>query len=119
MRSSVIKIKRRDLMKAEEVATLLRSLADQLDEAHTITLDRLPITLANQVLVRQEYKKDGTVHELSLKISWQEKYMDAVKLSEDEPESEEREGDGVSEHDVPTTPLDLPGPAEESIRLRE
>lgn len=119
MRSSVIKIKRRDLMTAEEVAALLRSLADQLDEAHTVTLDRLPITLANQVLVRQEYKKDGTEHELSLKISWQEKYTDAVKLSEDEPESEEGEGEEVSEHDVPTTPLDLPGPAEESIRLRD
>lgn len=119
MRNSVIKIKRRDLMTAEEVATLLRSLADQLDEAHTITLDRLPITLANQVLVRQEYRKDGIDHELSLKISWQDKFTDAVKLSEDEPENEEGEGDEVSENDVPTTPLDLPGPGEDSIRLGE
>lgn len=112
--SSEIKIKRRDVLTAQEAADLFRRIADQIEAGHSFLLDGLPITVAKQVRVRQEFRKEGVEQSYELKLSWDEQYDDTAKLGE-EPE-EDREDDDLPEPNVP--PLDLPG-QEDCPRMRE
>ena len=106
--SSENKNKRRDVLTAEEVADLFRRIADQIEAGHSFLLDGLPITVAKQVRVRQEFHKEGALQSYALKLSWDETYDDTAKLGED-PQAER--ADDLPEPVVP--PLDLPGPNEE------
>jgi adenylate kinase family enzyme len=127
MKNSEIKIKQRDLMSAQRVAELFRRIADQIEKDHTFVLDGYPITIASQVRVRQEFKKEHRECTYSLKLSWEEELADQPNL-DDESGSEEadveqdhehdRDGDDLPEPGVPSTPLDLPG-SEDRPRIRE
>lgn len=115
MRSSEIKIKRRDVMSASEVADLLRQWANQIDSENMVSLDGLPISVANVLYVRQDYKKDGNEHALTLKLSWVDNSSDQSMAGEPE-DLEDDDLDimpGGSEH---RNPLDLPGSGEQRAK---
>jgi len=119
MYKSEIKIKRRDLLTVPQAADLLREMADQLDAGHTLTLDGLPIILANQVLVRRQYRKEGGEHLFELKIDWRDDMEGHSEVAGDpEEDGQESEGDDLPETGVPRPPLDLPGP-DNPARMRE
>lgn len=114
MRSSEIRIKRRELMNVREVADLLRSWANQIDAEQIVSMDGLPISVANLVFVRQDYKRDGNDHTLMLKLSWEDTPSDQPR-EDDSEDLEDEELDNLSdpdENEMPT-PLDLPGRPDE------
>jgi hypothetical protein len=115
MSGSEIKIKRRDIMTARGVADLLRRLADQIEKQHSFTIDGLPVMMANQVSVRQEYKKDGFEHIYRLTLSWDEELVDQAKIdgNRNQTTADEDALDLPETEDVPTTPIDLPGPEDQ------
>jgi amphi-Trp domain-containing protein len=121
--SSEIKIKRRDVLSAQQVADLFRRLAEQIEARHSFTLDGLPITVAKQVRVRQEFRKEGCEQTYSLKLTWDEQFDDQPGLGDDESEfmKGSREEPVENEEDLPdpgVPPLDLPGP-EDRPRMGE
>ncbi|MBL0386679.1 hypothetical protein JJB07_08445 [Tumebacillus sp. ITR2] len=107
MRSSEIKIKRREVMSTREVADLLRHWANQIDAESIVTLDAIPIPLANVVFVRQDYKKEGRDHSLTLKLHWEDSDVDQSMAEEPEDLDED-------DLDIMPTPgeTDLPTPLE-------
>ncbi|PWK10314.1 amphi-Trp domain-containing protein [Tumebacillus permanentifrigoris] len=107
MRKSEIKIKRRDVMSASEVADLLRQWANQIDSENIVSLDGLPISVANVLYVRQDYRKEGNEHALTLKLSWVDNSSDQSMAGEPEDLEEEDLDILPGESDHPT-PLDLP-----------
>jgi hypothetical protein len=111
MRSSEVKIKRRELMTPHDVAMMLRRMANELEEMGAFLLDRYPVTLAHQVSVRQEYRKEGLSHEFALKLAWEEELADQPNLKGQEGADEHgEEAEELPDPGVPTPPLDLPGP---------
>lgn len=123
MSGTEIKIKRRDIMTAQSVADLLRRMADSIEEQHSFSFDGLPIMIANQVQVRQDYKKDGLEHKYELTLSWDEELVDQFKIDGDKSKRPAQEdGDDLHDSDdnVPPPPLDLPGADDQpGIRSRE
>ncbi|TCP55627.1 hypothetical protein EV586_103280 [Tumebacillus sp. BK434] len=123
MSGTEIKIKRRDIMTAQGAADLLRRLADQIEEQHSFSFDGLRVMIANQVQVRQDYKKEGLAHDYTLTLSWDEELGDQFKIDGDKskrPADVDQEDLPDSDHDVPPPPLDLPGTDDQpDIRSRE
>ncbi|KEO83582.1 amphi-Trp domain-containing protein [Tumebacillus flagellatus] len=115
MSSSEIRIKRRDVMSAREVADHLRQWANQLDAENTVTLDGIPIPVASVVFVRQDYKKAGNEHSLTLKLNWTG-YDESDPSLAEEPDDVEDDDLQIlprpGEPDMPPGPLDLPGPVD-------
>ncbi|ASS76352.1 hypothetical protein CIG75_16275 [Tumebacillus algifaecis] len=123
MSGTEIKIKRRDIMTAQSVADLLRRLADQIEEQHSFNFDGTPVMIANQVQVRQDYKKAGLEHKYALSLYWEEEFVDQFKLGGNENKRDvehDQEDLPDTEDEVPPPPLDLPGTDDHpGIRGRE
>jgi len=121
MNESEIKIKRRDVLTVPQVVKMLRTMADQLEEGHTLTFEGVPITLANQVLCRRQYRKEAAEHLVELKLTWSDDLPSHSDLAGDPEEMEEYNGDteDLDEDGVPTTPLDLPGPPVDRAELKD
>ncbi|HEU4963518.1 MAG TPA: hypothetical protein VFV52_06620 [Bacilli bacterium] len=113
MSRSEIKVKRRDGMSVQEVAALLRRMAEQIEAEHTFALDGLPVMIGSRLVVERKYKKEGKKHAFRLDLEWDEEWVDQMKLEEDEDEADDsdfdEEEDDLPEGEVPTHPLDLPG----------
>lgn len=118
MRGSEIKIKRRDVMSPQSVASMLRKMADGIEHEHTFSLDSLPIALGNLIVVRQEYKKEGREHGFVLKLAWEEELADQAKLDDSQGRAEDDVNTPLPDGGVPQPPLELPG-MEHRARARE
>ena len=110
MKSSEIKIKRRDVLSVQEVAALLRRMADQIETGHTLTLDGLQVILAHQLVVRQSYRKECGENQFELKLTWDDELPEHPNLAGDPEEAGEESGEHDRLPDPP--PLDFPGEGE-------
>jgi hypothetical protein len=96
-------------MSASEAADLLRQWANQIDSENIVHIDGLPISVASVLYVRQDYKKEGNEHALTLKLSWVDNSADQSTAGEPEDLEDDDLDILPGNSDLPT-PLDLPCP---------